>query len=409
MRVVILPFYHGLGHVVRSTRIATELMARGAEVVVGVAADARRWPEARGVPTATLTELPPLPPVPDDAGSPDVTSSPDGAASPGHRPAPRLRLADEEYLRVALEEERALVRAVGADVVLADFRVTGPVSARLEGVRSATVVNTGFFSFPFPDVVRDVTPALHRLGVPRDVAGRLLGDVVYVPDRSAFEPLADVRDPLSVAALRTVDEIRHVGPVLASDPLTVPDRAQARTLLGLDPHAPVVLVSLGGTAQGFATLRTVAGLLDDVPAHTVLVTGPNVDPALLADHRADRLLQLTDESMLWTRAADLVVTHGGHTSVMEALALGRPLLALPGQDEQRWNAGRAVGLGTGEVLDPADVAPRFVPTVRRLLADDALRRRAEAVGAVLAAHDGARDLAEHVLTSARLAALGPRA
>ncbi|WP_454041908.1 glycosyltransferase [Cellulosimicrobium sp. Marseille-Q8652] len=397
MRVVILPFYHGLGHVVRSTRIAAELQARGVEVVVGAAAAALRWPAARGVPTATLSELPPLPPAPD------------GAGSPGRGRATRLRLADEDYLRVALAEERALIREVGADVVLADFRVTGPVSARLEGVRSATVVNTGFFSFPFPDVVREVTPALRRLGVPGDVADRLLGDVVYVPDRSAFEPLAGVRDPLSVAALRTVDEIRHVGPVLASDPLATPDRAGARATLGLDPRATVVYVSLGGTAQGYATLRTVAGLLDDVRAQTVLVTGPNVDPALLGHHRADRLLQVTDESMLWTRAADLVVTHGGHTSVMETLALGRPLLALPGQDEQRWNAGRAVGLGAGEILDPADVAARFVPTVRRLLADDGLRRRAEAVGEVLAAHDGARDLAEHVLGTARLAALGGRA
>jgi len=403
VRVVILPFYHGLGHVVRCTRIATELVDRGAEVVVGAAADALRWPAARGIPTAPLTELPPLPPVPD-------APTPDGARAPRPDAArPPLRLADEEYLRVALAEERALVRDVGADLVLADFRVTGPVSARLEGVRSATVVNTGFFSHPFPDVVREVRPALRRLGVPGDVADRLLGDVVYVPDRSVFEPLAAVHDPLAVAALRGVDEIRHVGPVLAADPAGVPGRAAARAALGLDPDARLLLVSLGGTAQGFATLRAVAGLLDDVPARTVLVTGPNIDPALLAGHRADLLLRTTDEPMLWASAADLVVTHGGHTSVMEALSLGRPLLALPGHDEQRWNAGRAVALGAGEVLDPADVPTRFVPTVRRLLADDALRARAAAVGAVLGAHDGARDLAEHALATARLAALGARA
>ena len=193
--------------------------------------------------------------------------------------------------------------------------------------------------------------------------------------------------------------------VLATDPALVPDRAGARATLGLDPDVPVVYVSLGGTAQGYPTLRAVAARLDDVPALTVLVTGPNIDPALLTDHRADHVLRITDESMLWTRAADLVVTHGGHTSVMEALALGRPLLALPAHDEQRWNAERAVALGAGEVLDPGDVVDRFVPTVRRLLADDAVRRRAQAVGDVLVAHDGARDLVEHLLTTARLTAL----
>ncbi|MFJ4513608.1 glycosyltransferase [Streptomyces sp. NPDC088816] len=398
MRILILGFYHGLGHVVRCARVGAELAAAGGEVLVGTAEPARQIVAARGLDSFAVSELPPFPPRRPDEEPPPPP--PDG----------RIRLADPDYLRTALAEERSAIREFGPDLVIVDFRVTGAVSAALEGVPAAWMVNTGFFSFPFPQVVRDVVPELERLGVPPETARRFLGDVLYIPDWSRFDPLSGIDSAESSAALRELSEIRHVGPVLKESPARMPSRAEARKRLGVEGDAPLVYVSLGGTAQGFATLCEIAPRLDRLPARTVLVTGPNIPLERLPDQTADLAVGYTEDSMLWTRAADLVVTHAGHTSTMEALCLGTPLLAVPGHAEQEWNASRAVALGAGEILPAHAVVDDFLPTVERLLSDRFLADRARDVAAVLGAHDGATAMAAHALDFAALAALerGPR-
>ncbi|MFJ2442194.1 glycosyltransferase [Streptomyces sp. NPDC087658] len=395
MRILLLTFYHGLGHVVRCARVGAELAAAGAEVLVGTAEPARHIVAARGLDSFAVAELPPFPPRRADEEPPPPAA--DG----------RIRLADPDYLATALAEERAAIREFGPDLVIVDFRVTGAVSAALEGVPAAWIVNTGFFSFPFPQVVRDVVPELKRLGVPPETARRILGDVLYIPDWSRFDPLSGIE---SGAALRSLNEIRHVGPVLKESPARMPSRAEARKRLGVEGDDPLVYVSLGGTAQGFATLCEVAPRLGRLPARTVLVTGPNIPLDRLPDQSADLALGYTEDSMLWTRAADLVVTHAGHTSTMEALCLGTPLLAIPGHAEQEWNASRAVTLGAGEILPADAVADGFLPTAERLLSDRPLADRARDVAGVLGARDGATALAGHALDLAALAALerGPR-
>ncbi|MCT2592952.1 hypothetical protein LHJ74_27905 [Streptomyces sp. N2-109] len=376
---------------VRTARVGSALVAAGAEVLVGTAEPARHIMTAQGLDSFPLTELPPFPP-----------------REPGEEPPPapaRIRLAEPDYLTVCLAEERAAIREFRPDMVVSDFRVTGAVSAALEGVPAAWIVNSGFFTHPFPQVMSDVVPQLRQLGVPEDIACRILGDVLYIPDWSRYDPLSGITSQESAAALRSLAEIRHVGPVLKEAPDQSPSRAEARKRLGVDADGPLVYVSLGGTAQGFGPLTTIASLLGEVPARTVLVTGPNIPPERLPGHTADQIMAYTEDSMLWTRAADLVVTHGGHTSTMEALCLGTPLLALPGHAEQEWNASRAVSLGTGEVLPADDVEAEFVPTVTRLLGDRGLAHRARTVGEVLAYRDGAAELASHVMAFASLAAL----
>lgn len=389
MRILLLTFYHGLGHVVRCARVGAELAAQGAQVLVGTAEPARHIMAARRLDSFALTELPPFPPRPATEAAPP--------------PPSRIRLADPGYLAQALAEERAAVREFAPDLVLVDFRVTGAVSAALEGVPAAWIVNTGFFSFPFPQVIRDVVPELTRLGVPQETAARLLGDTLYIPDHARFDPLSGIAD--WPPALRSLHEIRHVGPILKEAPDRVPSRAEARKRLGFEGDDPLVYVSLGGTAQGYAALCELAPRLAELDARTVLVTGPNIREDQLPGASADLVLSYTEDSMLWTRAADLVVTHAGHTSTMEALSLGTPMLAVPGHAEQEWNASRAVRLGAGEVLAPADVAEGFVPTAQRLLSDGELAARSREVAAVLGARDGAAALAGHALDLAALTGL----
>ena len=85
---------------------------------------------------------------------------------------------------------------------------------------------------------------------------------------------------------------------------------------------------------------------------------------------------------------DLVVTHGGHGTLMRALACGRPVVASPAGGDMAENAARADWAGLGVRLPGRLCTPTGVRlAVGRALARPALRERAEGVARWIAAAD----------------------
>ena len=93
-------------------------------------------------------------------------------------------------------------------------------------------------------------------------------------------------------------------------------------------------------------LQRIADALGQLPVQGLITTGPAVDPALLA---APPNVTVTR----WVRHADVlpgcsaVITHGGHGTVLKALAAGVPLLVVPLGRDQPDNAARVVHAGAG--------------------------------------------------------------
>jgi len=89
-------------------------------------------------------------------------------------------------------------------------------------------------------------------------------------------------------------------------------------------------------------------------------------------------------------ACDLVVTHGGHGTLVRTLACGRPTVICPAGGDMAENAARADWAGVGVRLPKRLLSPGTLAlAVRRALADGRLRARAEALAAWAAEHDGA--------------------
>jgi UDP:flavonoid glycosyltransferase YjiC (YdhE family) len=73
------------------------------------------------------------------------------------------------------------------------------------------------------------------------------------------------------------------------------------------------------------------------------------------------------QELLFPRC-DLVVTHGGHNTVLPALQFGLPLVLIPFWADQPDNARRCAELGVGEVIQSADVTPEVMgSTARKVL------------------------------------------
>lgn len=100
------------------------------------------------------------------------------------------------------------------------------------------------------------------------------------------------------------------------------------------------------------------------------------------------------ESMPW---ANLVICHGGHGTLVRALASGVPVLIVPHSGDMAENAARADWAGVGVRLPWRLLGPRTIRlAVRRALSERPLSERAEVLAAWASRHDGATRAAELV-------------
>jgi UDP:flavonoid glycosyltransferase YjiC (YdhE family) len=80
-----------------------------------------------------------------------------------------------------------------------------------------------------------------------------------------------------------------------------------------------------------------------------------------------------------------VVTHGGHGTVLRALAHGVPLLCMPLGRDQADNAVRVAARGAGLTLPPGATAGEIRAALSRLLGEEGFRDAARRLGAAVSA------------------------
>ena len=169
--------------------------------------------------------------------------------------------------------------------------------------------------------------------------------------------------------------VRYVGAVLddpawADGPWTPPSDDE-----------PVVLVALSTTFQDqVACLQRIVDGLGALPVHGIVTTGPALDPDAVTAPPNVTVVAAAPHSQILEHAA-VVVTHGGHGTVVRALAAGVPMVVLHHGRDQADNAARVTARGAGIALrrtaKPADVAA----AVRRVLDDPSFAQAAQRLGA----------------------------
>ncbi len=169
-------------------------------------------------------------------------------------------------------------------------------------------------------------------------------------------------------------QARFVGAVIRDEEL---DSEASRWIETGDRAAPVVLVSFGS----FFSLRTdvlqrVADALRRGPFRVLMATGAAGAETLglPADWYAGPYLP--QAALL--KHCDLVITHGGNNTVLEALSAGVPLLVGPFSSDQFAGAADIERCGLGAVFDPNESTPDEI----RSLAERSLAARpgARAIG-----------------------------
>ena len=269
-----------------------------------------------------------------------------------------------EFCRDVLEE----LRREAADVVVVDTMIpSATFGAEAAGV-PAVIVMHGPYLVPraeVPPLGTGLMPARGALGRLRDRSAAALALDGF---RTTLPALNQVRAEAGLAPLRDARElmgkserilvcsspsfdfapgsvpgnVRYAGPQLDDAP-----SAASRNPWATPSGRPLVLVGLSSTVmRQEGLLQRIADALAQLPVQGLVTTGPAVDPALIT---AAPNVTVTR----WVRHADVlpdcsvVITHGGHGTVMKALTAGVPLLVVPLGRDQPDNAARVAAAGAG--------------------------------------------------------------
>src|SRR5437764_3304402 len=297
----------------------------------------------------------------------------------------------------ATQDTLPLVRDLGPDVLVADILTLAPALAgELAGVPRATLI---------PHVYPHGEPhfPIYSLGarLPRSELGRTMwrsaqravnkglelgrAELNGTRARLGLEPLEHVHNGISrqLALVATFpqleyprswpEHVRVVGPLMWEPPYHDVEPPPG--------DGPLVLIA-PSTAQDpehrllRAALRGLAG----TPVRVLATWNRRLPPRALPVPRNARLAEWVSYSRTMP-GCDLVVCHGGHGTLVRALASGCPVVACPAIGDMNENAARVDWAGAGVRVPRRFLSPHVLRLpVERTLSEPAIARRARELG-----------------------------
>ena len=172
--------------------------------------------------------------------------------------------------------------------------------------------------------------------------------------------------------------VRYVGPQLDDpawpEPWAPPGSA--------NPEGRLVVASLGSTYQRQEkAFGAIVQALGDLPVRGFATLGALDPPASPPPRNVTVVPSAPHSSVL--PFASAVVCHGGHGTVMKALAHGLPLVVMPFGRDQKDNGARVEVIGAGLSLSSNAGPARIAVAIRRVLEEPGFREAAQRVAAII--------------------------
>ena len=392
-----------LGLPTRLVPIARALADRGHDVAVFNPAPV----PAKLIDDAGLKNLPmPSRPMPDSWGDLAQASS---AWDVEHMFG--ALFGNEEFVRAATAMQVDLVRDFGPDVVVDSFGLFSCLAARILQVPLASVLQGNFhpasdgfvwWKGKRPAGLPSAAPAVNKVAKEYGVApvarcvDLLAGDLSLIVGTPETDPL-----PATAGVV-------YVGPIVwQRGNAVLPDWVAA-----LSRDQPLIWVYSGNPRYASAptpidsivVIRAAITALGDSPLRVVLTTGYQEVPQEVGTLPSNfhHAAYLPGRAM--AERCDLMVHHGGHSSVMNQLSVGTPAVIIPTITERESNARRVVALGAGEIVLPMDGVDgekhidvdEFSAKVQRVLNEPAYRQSGRRIAESMRQFGGAPEAANRI-------------
>jgi len=153
---------------------------------------------------------------------------------------------------------------------------------------------------------------------------------------------------------------------------------------------PLIYASLGTMQNGSESIfRTMATACAGLNAQLVISLGGGLDPSRLGTLAGDPIVVRYAPQLEIVKRAAVVITHAGLNTVLESLAEGVPLVALPLGNDQPGVAARVAARGAGVVIPQQKLTAKKLRTaVSKVLDDPGYRHAAGALQKAIAESDG---------------------
>lgn len=317
----------------------------------------------------------------------------------------------EEYVRAALPVYLDLLRDYAPDAVVDSFDPLPCLAARILNIPLVTVLQGNFhpasrgfkwWESERPNGLSSGTVYVNKVIADYGLAplGRctevLSGDLSLIVGTPETDPVDDRAD------------VTYIGPMIfqrddAVLPAWVNEISNERPLIWVYPgnarYAPVTT-----PIDSIVVIRAAIEGLAGEPVEVALTTGYQELPQELGELPKNFRHAAYVPGPLMAQRCDLVVFHGGHSSVMTTLNAGTPSVIIPTITERESNARRVASLGAGEIVMPLNSADgekridvaEFRAKVKRVLNEPSYRRSARRISESMGQCGGAQDAAERI-------------
>lgn len=381
MRILCLPYTPTLSHVSRLLVVTRVLRQRGHEVIFAGQGPGTKshFIEEEGFPTLPFYQI-----RPDDLF---------GRIRDG-----KIKFVTDDELDKMIQSDREVYREVKPDLVLADGRFSSMISAGIEKIPHAAIVNVSsteyralpyvpFFDWLPAEFARRLHPLnlwlemqlfdnlasafkkwskKHRLRRPVTATNCLCGNDLTL--------MADIEDYFPTRNLPS--HYHYVGPLTWQKGVALPSWWPPQT-----SGKKLLYITMGTTWMG-GSFENLYSLIRDQGWAAIITTGGQIKDAEgkgLKSIPGEIYLEefIAGEEVM--KVCDLVVCHGGNGTIYQALEQGRPIIGIPTIPDQEFNMRRVEALGVGVKLSMADLEknPQSLPaSVRRVLDQPSYREKA---------------------------------
>jgi UDP-N-acetylglucosamine--N-acetylmuramyl-(pentapeptide) pyrophosphoryl-undecaprenol N-acetylglucosamine transferase len=342
-RIYFSPCGIGLGHASRSLPIASELRRRGADILFSTYLEGVEYIEKHRFP---VVEAPPISMSNDSSGSIDLKLS---SVNQGIKAFPT-------FMRQVNFELRYM-KAFEPDAVVSDSRLSSIFAAKMLRLPTLLILN-------------QFTPLIPRQrdrfmlfkvadGVVMTLIGRGWGlsDGILIPDFPA--PYT-----LSIDSLRIPRpyqrKVEMVGAILPKKPSEAKDKGEIRRSLGVSKEQKLIYVGISGPrAERIPLLRILEPIFESFPDDYRVIMSMGTPEGGAEPKRRGSLVEMNwiEDRFDLLNACDLVISRGGHETMMQSICFGKPAIIIPvsKHPEQYGNARRAQELGVGNAVHQRNI------------------------------------------------------
>lgn len=349
MKVFIFICGEGLGHTSRCIALGQELLATGHEVYLGAYGYSKELLERKGYRTV---EIPPEIKLVGESGSLNLKRSIIST------------LKSESVFDIF--KVLNLLKETKPDIVVSDSYFTGVVASKIRRIPVYLIVNQSNMETFFKN---------------GGIAIRTMGGIIKQFYSCIFRRvdriiIPDFPMPYTVCRLNLAFEEKVSKNLFFSGPLVLEKFDDVKAEALQKPHVLSLIGGFGYREPIFRKVIEVAKL--DKSINYTLLSGPSLNPDIFSHLPKNvTIKRFINDQFPYLKASELVIAPGGHSTIMEALTFGVPILSFPdlNHSEQKNNAVVVGHEGYGRLLDYSASPEDILRSIKELLKDEKIHQK----------------------------------